>query len=129
MGTVRGAVATVLLASSAIGGAVTVNNVRQEIAKDQSGATPPPARVAAARATPSPTPTPLTAGGLRADAEKRLRAALDQNAQGADDLRKVSTLGASATDEKPFAIETFLDTIAAHAPNGDATRRRHMRRN
>jgi len=98
VGTVRGAVTTVLLASSAIGGAVTVNNVRQGIAKDQSGATPPPAQVAAARATPSPTPTPLTAGGLRADAEKRLRAALDQNAQGADDLRKVSILGASATD-------------------------------
>jgi len=90
VGTVRGAVTTMLLASSAIGGAVTVNNVRQDIAKDQSAATPPPARVAAARATPSPTPTPLTAGGLRADAEKRLRAALDQNAQGADDLRKVS---------------------------------------
>ena len=71
VGTVRGAVTTVLLASSAIGGAVTVNNVRQDIAKDQSAATPPPAQVAAARATPSPTPTPLTAGGLRADAEKR----------------------------------------------------------
>jgi hypothetical protein len=98
VGTVRGAVTTVLLASSAIGGAVTVNNVRQDIAKDQSAATQPPARVAGARATPSPAPTALTAAGLRADAEKRLRAALDLDAQGADDLRKVSVLGATATD-------------------------------
>jgi two-component system OmpR family response regulator len=35
----------------------------------------------------------------------------------------------SAFIEKPFAIETFLDTIAAHAPNGEGTRRRRMRRN
>jgi hypothetical protein len=97
VGTVRGAVTTVLLASSAIGGAVTVNNVRQDIVKDQAAATPP-ARVAGPRATPSPTATPLTAAGLRADAEKRLRAALDQDAQGVDDLRKVSILGSSTTD-------------------------------
>jgi hypothetical protein len=31
----------------------------------------------------------------------------------------------SAFIEKPFA--TFLDTIAAHAPNGEGTRRRRMR--
>jgi hypothetical protein len=98
VGTVRGAVTTVLLASSAIGGAVTVNNVRQDIAKDQSSATANPARVASARTTPPPTPTPLTAAGLRADAQKRLQAGLDQVAQGADDLRKVSILGAGATD-------------------------------
>jgi hypothetical protein len=98
VGTVRGAVTTVLLASSAIGGAVTVNNVRQDIAKDQSTATANPARVASARTTPPPTPTPLTAAGLRADAQKRLQAGLDQVAQGADDLRKVSILTASATD-------------------------------
>jgi two-component system OmpR family response regulator len=35
----------------------------------------------------------------------------------------------SAFIEKPFAIETFLDTIAAHAPNGEAARRRRNRRN
>ena len=98
LGTVRGAVTTVLLASSAIGGAVTVNNVRQDIAKDQSAATPTPARVAAVKTTPPPTQTPLTAAGLRADAEKRLRAGLDQDAQGADDLRKLSILTAAATD-------------------------------
>ena len=33
----------------------------------------------------------------------------------------------SAFIEKPFAIETFLDTIAAHAPNGDPARRRRNR--
>jgi hypothetical protein len=98
LGTVRGAVTTVLLASSAIGGAVTVNNVRQDIARDQSVATPPPARVAAARTTPPPTQTPLTAAGLRADAERRLRAGLEQDAQGADDLRKLSILTPAATD-------------------------------
>jgi hypothetical protein len=97
IGTVRGAVTTVLLASSAIGGAVTVNTVRQDIAKDQAAASPP-ARVAAARTTPPPTPTPLTAAGLRADAERRLRAALDQDAQAADDLRKLSILSPAATD-------------------------------
>src|SRR4030088_3575088 len=98
LGTVRGAVTTVLLASSAIGGAVTVNNVRQDIAKDQSAATPTQARVAAVKTTPPPTQTPLTAAGLRADDEKRLPAGLDQDAQGADDLRKLSILTPAATD-------------------------------
>ena len=97
VGTVRGAVTTVLLASSAIGGAVTVNNVRQDIvAKDQVTQSSRPA--AAVRNTAAPTPTPLTAAGLRADAERRLRTALDQNASGVDDLRKVSVLSVGATD-------------------------------
>jgi len=96
VGTVRGAITTVLLASSAIGGAVTVNNVRQDIAKDQAAAAP--THAAANRTTPPPTPTPLTAAGLRADAQRRLQTALDQDAQGADDLRKVSILTADATD-------------------------------
>lgn len=96
IGTVRGAVTTVLLASSAIGGAVTVNNVRQDIVKDQAA---PTATVrAAARTTPPPTPTPLTAAGLRSDAEKRLRTTLDQLVTGVEDVRKVSILGQSATD-------------------------------
>jgi hypothetical protein len=98
LGTVRGAVTTVLLASSAIGGAVTVNNVRQDIAKDQSAATPTPARVAGVKTTPPPTQTPLTAAGLRADAERRLRAGLDQDAQAADDLHRLSILTPAATD-------------------------------
>lgn len=98
VGTVRGAITTVLLASSAIGGAVTVNNVRQDITKDQANATPTAARVAGAKATTPPTPTPLTAVGLHSDAEKRLRLGLDQDAAGADDLRKVSVLSAGATD-------------------------------
>ena len=96
IGTVRGAVTTVLLASSAIGGAVTVNNVRQDIAKDNAAATAAPRPTN--RGTPPPTPTPLTAVGLRADAQKRLQTALDQDAQGADDLRKVSILDAASTD-------------------------------
>ena len=97
VGTVRGAVTTVLLASSAIGGAVTVNNVRQDIvAKDQVTQSSRPA--AAVRNTAAPSPTPLTAAGLRADAERRLRTALDQDASGVDDLRKVSVLSGEATD-------------------------------
>jgi len=95
VGTVRGAITTVLLASSAIGGAVTVNNVRQDIARDQPPATPRPT---VNRGTPAPTATPLTAAGLKADAQKRLQTGLDQDAQGADDLRKVSILDATATD-------------------------------
>jgi hypothetical protein len=98
IGTVRGAITTVLLASSAIGGAVTVNNVRQDIVADKASATATPRQQVAAKTTPPPTPTPLTAAGLRADAERRLRIALDQNAAGVDDLRKISVLGASATD-------------------------------
>ena len=96
VGTVRGAVTTVLLASSAIGGAVTVNNVRQDIVASQPAQSSRPAAVT--RTTPPPTPTPLTAAGLRSDAERRLRTALDQNASGADDLRKVSVLTVEATD-------------------------------
>ncbi len=96
VGTVRGAVTTVLLASSAIGGAVTVNSVRQDIVANQPSQSTRPAAVS--RTTPPPTPTPLTAAGLRSDAERRLRTALDQNASGADDLRKVSVLSVEATD-------------------------------
>jgi hypothetical protein len=95
LGTVRGAVTTVLLASSAIGGAVTVNNVRQDIAQSQAATT---TSRPTTRATPPPTPTPLTATGLRSDAQKRLQSGLDQNAQAADDLRKVSILDATGTD-------------------------------
>lgn len=96
VGTVRGAVTTVLLASSAIGGAVTVNSVRQDIAKDQPAATQ--AARAITRTTPPPTPTPLTAAGLRSDADKRLQTQLAANAQAAEDLRKVTVLNASAID-------------------------------
>ena len=95
LGTVRGAVTTVLLASSAIGGGVAVNNVRQDIVKDQPATQSARAVV---RTSPPPTPTPLTAAGLRSDAERRLRTALDQDASGADDLRKVTVLGVEATD-------------------------------
>ena len=96
IGTVRGAVTTVLLASSAIGGAVTVNNVRQDIVKDQPAATL--AARAVARTTPPPTPTPLTPAGLRADADKRLQTGLTAAAQAAEDLRKVTVLGPTGID-------------------------------
>ena len=96
IGTVRGAVTTVLLASSAIGGAVTVNNVRQDIVKDQPAATQPARAVA--RTTPPPTPTPLTPAGLRADADRRLQTGLTAAAQAAEDLRKVTVLGPTGID-------------------------------
>ena len=95
VGTVRGAVTTVLLASSAIGGAVTVNNVRQDIVKDNASAAAAASRPA--RTAAPPPLAPLTAAGVRADAEKRLRAGLDQDAAAADDLRKVTVLSADAT--------------------------------
>ncbi|MDQ6873188.1 MAG: response regulator [Gemmatimonadota bacterium] len=39
-------------------------------------------------------------------------------------------LAVEAVIEKPFAIETFLDTVAAYAPDGDpGSRRRRMSRN
>lgn len=96
IGTVRGAVTTVLLASSAVGGAVTVNNVRQDIVKEQPAATQP-AR-AAVRTTAPPTPTPLTSAGLRADADKRLQTGLTAAAQAAEDLRKFTVLGPTGID-------------------------------
>src|SRR5258708_35510690 len=72
VGTVRGAVTTVLLASSAIGGAVTVNNVRQDIAKDNGAATPTAARPTN-RGTPPPPPPPPPPVRRQADAHKRLQ--------------------------------------------------------
>ncbi len=39
-------------------------------------------------------------------------------------------LGVEAFLQKPFAIDTFLDTVAAYAPDGDnGSRRRRMSRN
>ena len=132
IGTVRGAVTTVLLASSAIGGAVTVNNVRQDIVNDRPVATAA-VRAAAARTTPPPTPTPLTPAGLRTDAEKRLQTSLTATAQAAEDLRKVTVLGAAAIDalvlqtrQKLQAryelalsqIDQLLQPVAAASPAG-----------
>ena len=99
IGTVRGAATTVLLASSAIGGAVTVNNVRQDIVREQPAATQVARTVG--RTTPPPTPTPLTPvtpAGLRSDADKRLQAGLTASAQAAEDLRKVTVLSAAGID-------------------------------
>ena len=96
IGTVRGAATTVLLASSAIGGAVTVNNVRQDIVREQPVATP--VARAVAHTTPPPTPTPLTPAGLRSDADKRLQAGLTASAQAAEDLRRVTVLSAAGID-------------------------------
>ena len=96
IGTVRGAATTVLLASSAIGGAVTVNNVRQDIVREQPAATQVARTVG--RTTPPPTPTPVTPAGLRSDADKRLQAGLTASAQAAEDLRKVTVLSAAGID-------------------------------
>lgn len=94
LGTVRGAVTTVLLAASAIGGAATVNSVRQDIAHDQP--TTNPAR--AVRPSAQPTASPVTAAGLRADAERRLQIGLAANASAVDDLRKIAVLQGAALD-------------------------------
>ncbi len=108
VGTVRGAVTTVLLASSAIGGAVTVNNVRQDIAKDNA-ATTTSARPTN-RGTPPPTATPLTAVGLKADAQKRLQSGLDSNAQAADDLQ-------GRFDQALVQVDALL-AVSTPAPSG-----------
>jgi hypothetical protein len=85
VGTIRGAVTTVLLAVSAVGGgAVTVNQVRQEIAQSTSA---PQVATAAPRTS---APTPLTATALLADLQQRLENALAADASAADDLRKVA---------------------------------------
>ena len=81
-------------------------------------------------------PTPLTAVGLRADAERRLRLGLDQDAQGAEDLRKVSILTAGATDalvaqtrqklqarfdQALSQIDALLAPAPSASPSGPAT--------
>lgn len=95
LGTVRGAVATVLLAASAIGvGTATVQTVQ----KDQAaGRSDQPARVVVRPSAP-PTPTPLTAAGLKADADRRLQAAVAANAQAVDDLRKIAVFQGAPLD-------------------------------
>ncbi len=88
VGTIRGAITTVLLAASAIGGVATVNNVRTDLAtKDQDKA----ARSAAARPTPTRTPA-VDAASLRAQYEQRLLQALQANAAALDDLTKVAVI-------------------------------------
>jgi hypothetical protein len=94
VGTVRGALTTVLLAASAIGGAATVNTVRQDIAHDRAT---PYATVASRSATP--TATPLTARALHADMQKQLDANLAAAARAVDDLRRVAVLSAARLDE------------------------------
>ena len=95
LGTVRGAVTTVLLAASAIGvGTATVQTVQKDQAADRSTQ---PARVAVRPSAP-PTPTPLSAAGLKADADRRLQAALAANAQAVDDLRKIAVLQGAPLD-------------------------------
>lgn len=94
VGTVRGAVTTVLLAASAIGGAATVNTVRQEVAERPSAN---PAR-ALVRPSATPTASPLTAAALQADAQRRLEGALAQDSAAIDDLRKVAVLQGTALD-------------------------------
>jgi hypothetical protein len=93
--TVRGALTTVLLGASAIGGAVTVNTVRQDIANDS---TPSP-RVTQTPRSAAPTATPLTASGLRADIQKRLDTTLAADLQAVDELRKVAVISGARLDQ------------------------------
>jgi hypothetical protein len=94
VGTVRGAATTVLLAASMVGGgAVTVNQVRQEIAPSTSAP-----RATAAR-TNAPTPTPLTATSLLADLQLRLQNTLAADASAADELRKVAVFSGPRLDQ------------------------------
>jgi hypothetical protein len=92
VGTVRGALATALLAMSAIGGAATVNTVREDIAHDRAAPRPTQTRAA-------PTATPLTASALRADMQKRLDGALAADLQAIDDLRKIAVTSGPRLDQ------------------------------
>jgi hypothetical protein len=94
VGTVRGALTTVLLAVSAVGGAATVNTVRQDIANDSTHP-----RATQTPRSAAPTATPLTASGLRADIQKRLDATLAADTQAVDDLRKVAVFSGARLDQ------------------------------
>jgi hypothetical protein len=96
VGTIRGALTTVLLAVSAIGGVATVNTVRQDIVNDS---TAPRATQMPRSAAPTATATPLTASGLRADIQKRLDAALAADTQAVEDLRKVAVFSGARLDQ------------------------------
>ncbi len=86
LGTIRGAVATVVLIASAAGGVFTVQTVRSDIAADHS---PRPTRQPA---TASPTINP---SALVQDAQQRLRNALDSDEVALDDIRKIAVLPAA----------------------------------
>jgi hypothetical protein len=105
VGTVRGALTTVLLAVSAIGGAATVNTVRQDIANDSAHP-----RVTQAPRSAAPTATPLTASGLRADVQKRLDATLAADTQAVDDLRKVAVISGARLDQLVADTKQRLQT-------------------
>jgi hypothetical protein len=88
VGTIRGAVTTVLVLTSAAGGVATVNTVRQEIAAGDQ---------AAIQAT-LPTPSPATSAPFRV-AQAKLQAALAANIAATEELRKVSSLSGAPLDQ------------------------------
>src|ERR1700687_3613365 len=120
MGTIRGAVTTVLLAVSAIGGVATVQTVRTELVHDKKATAP--ARTAAPTATP--TRTPFDVASTRHDYEQRLAVALQQNATAIDDLRKVAIVGptqlesliADAKQKLQTRYETAMAQLSEVAP-------------
>jgi hypothetical protein len=77
-----------------IGGAATVNTVRQDIANDST-----PSRVTQTPRSAAPTATPLTASGLRADIQKRLDATLAADTQAVEDLRRVAVFSGDRLDQ------------------------------
>ncbi len=88
LGTIRGAVTTVVLIASASGGIFTVQTVRSDLAA------PRPTRPAPTQtASPSIDPSSLVL-----DAERRLQNALDNNNAAVDDLRKVAVLPPAQLD-------------------------------
>ncbi len=90
IGTIRGAITTVLLAASAVGGLATVNAVRTDFARDQDKA----ADSASPRPTPTRTPA-VDAAGLRALYEGKLQQMLQANVTALDDLGKVAVISPS----------------------------------
>jgi hypothetical protein len=94
VGTVRGAVTTVLVVASAAGGAATVTNVvQQDLLPAIERSTVPPAAPAA------PAPTPVTAAAIRAKAESSLKLTLSTDLKAAEELRKIAVLSGASLDQ------------------------------
>ena len=93
VGTVRGAVTTVLVLAGAAGGAATVTTVVQQ------DLVPFVERSTASSAPTVAVATPVTAAGIRAKAEATLQQALATHLKAADDLRKIAVLRGAALDQ------------------------------
>jgi hypothetical protein len=101
LGTIRGALTTVVLATTALTGAFTVQTVRSDMAADRS---------AAPTATPAPASRApvLDAASLRIDSERRLLDVLRNDEAALDGLRAITVLSPAAFDALIAEAKTRL---------------------